>query len=95
MAMAVLAKLANVAWHMGLGPQQSVALGQLNLCTKSSCKQYFVSRNFRKMTNLVKCIEKYLLVGKLRMTYQNVQKNMLYILVSISCIVKQLEPCPK
>jgi hypothetical protein len=29
------------------------------------------------------------------MTYQNVQKNMLYILVSNSCIVKQLEPYPK
>jgi hypothetical protein len=29
------------------------------------------------------------------MTYQNVQKNMLYFLVSNSCIVKQLEPYPK
>jgi hypothetical protein len=47
------------------------------------------------MLDLVQCIEKYLLVGKMQMTYQNVQKNMLYILVSNSCIVKQLEPCPK
>jgi hypothetical protein len=34
MAMAVLAKLANVAWHMGLRPQQSVALGQVTLSKK-------------------------------------------------------------
>jgi hypothetical protein len=47
------------------------------------------------MLNLVKFIEKYLLVGKMQMTYQNVQKNLLYILVSNSCIVKQPEPCPK
>jgi hypothetical protein len=71
MAMAVLAKLANVAWHMGLGPQQIVALGQVTLSTKSYCKLYFVSRNFRKMPNVVKFIGNYLLVRKLRMTYQN------------------------
>jgi hypothetical protein len=47
------------------------------------------------MLELVKCIEKYLLVGKMQLTYQNVQKNMLYILESNSCSVKQLEPCPK
>jgi hypothetical protein len=90
MAMAVLAKLANVAWHMGLRPQQSVALRQLNLCTKSYCKQFFVSRNFRKMPNLVKCIEKYLLVRKMQITYQNAQKNMLYMFMSNSCIFRQL-----
>jgi hypothetical protein len=90
MAMAVLAKMANVAWHMGLGPQQTVALGQLTLCTKSYCKLYFVSRNFRKMPNVVKCIEKYLFVGKMHMIYQNAQKNMLYVFMSNSCIANQL-----
>jgi hypothetical protein len=93
MAMAVLAKLANVAWHMGLGPQQSVALGQVTLSTKSSCEQYFVSRNFRKMPNLVKCIEKYLFVGKMQMTYQNDPKNVIYIFVSESCMFYNSEPC--
>jgi hypothetical protein len=90
MAMAVLAKLANVAWHMGLGPQQTVALGHLTMCTKSYCKFYFVSRNFRKMTNVVKFIGNYLLVGKLRMTYQNAQKNVLYLFMSIFMHYKQL-----
>jgi hypothetical protein len=48
-----------------------------------------------KKPNLVKIIVNYLYVGKMHMIYQNAQKNMLYILVSISCIVKQFEPCPK
>jgi hypothetical protein len=90
MAMAVLAKLANVAWHMGLGPLQSVALGQLTLCTKSYCKLYFMSKNFGKMPNVVKFIGNYLLVGKLRMTCQNAQKNVLYMFMSNSCIFRQL-----
>jgi hypothetical protein len=55
----------------------------------------FISRNFRKCSNLAKIIEYSLVVRKIQMTYQNVQKNMLYILVSNSCIVKQLEPYPK
>jgi hypothetical protein len=55
----------------------------------------FFQKNCCKVLNLVKIIEKYLLVGKMQMTYQNDPKNMIYILVSISCIVKQLEPCPK
>jgi hypothetical protein len=87
MAMAVLGQagqrgLAHGPW----GPADS-GLGQLTLCAKSYCKFIFASRNFRKMTNLVKCIETYLCVGKMRMIYQNSQKNMLYILVSFSCII--------
>jgi hypothetical protein len=50
----------------------------------------FISRNFRTMLKLVKCIEKYLLVGKMRMTYQNAQKNMLYMFMLNSCIFIQL-----
>jgi hypothetical protein len=51
---------------------------------------YFVSRKFRKMPNLVKCIEKYLLVGKMQMTYQNDPKNVIYIFVSESYMFIQL-----
>jgi hypothetical protein len=42
------------------------------------------------MLKLVKCIEKYLLVGKLRMTYQNAQKNVPYLFMSIFMHYKQL-----
>jgi hypothetical protein len=55
---------------------------------------YLVSENYRKLYKLAKFIEYYLFVRKLGMTYQNVQKNEIYLLVSQSCIVKQLEPCP-
>jgi hypothetical protein len=81
---------ASLASNVAFGPLWSAALGHLIPCTKSYCKLYFVSRNFRKMKNLVKCIGNYLLVGKLRMTYQNVQKNEINISVSIACIVNQL-----
>jgi hypothetical protein len=84
-----LAKLANMAGTWASGPADS-DLGQLTLCTKNYCKLYFVSRNFRKMTNLVKCIGNYLLVGKFRMTYQNAQKNILYMFMSIFMHYKQL-----
>jgi hypothetical protein len=91
MAMAVLAKLASVAWHMGHGAHRSDALGQLGLGVKSptSCFSYF-QKNCCKVLNLVKYIEKYLLVGKMRMTYQNAQKNVLYMFTSNSCIFRQL-----
>jgi hypothetical protein len=42
------------------------------------------------MPNLVKCIEKYLLVGKMQMTYQNDPKNVIYIFVSESCMFIQI-----
>jgi hypothetical protein len=48
MAMAVLAKLANVAWHMGLGPQQSVALGQVTLSKKKFLQAIFRFQKFQK-----------------------------------------------
>jgi hypothetical protein len=79
---------------VGLGPLWSVTVGHLDPGEKGPviC---FISRNFRKCSNIAKIIEYSLVVKKIQMTYQNVQKNMLYILVSNSCIVKQLEPYPK
>jgi hypothetical protein len=80
---------------VAFGPLWSVTAGQTDPGAKSTASFIFASRNFRKMPNLVKIIVNYLYVGKMHMIYQNAQKNMLYILVSISCIVKQFEPCPK
>jgi hypothetical protein len=75
--------------------QWSYALGQLGLGAKSPAQPFIFQKNCCNSLSLAKTIEIYLCVGKMRMTYQNAQKNMLYILVSISCIVKQFEPCPK
>jgi hypothetical protein len=94
MAVVVLTTTPCVACWWALGPPQSAGLGHFNPVQRVS-RICFISRNFRTMLELVKCIEKYLLVRKLQMTYQNVQKNMLYILVSNLCIVKQLEHCQK
>jgi hypothetical protein len=47
-------------------------------------------KNCCKALNLVKIIEKYLLVGKMQMTYQNDPKNVIYIFVSESCMFIQL-----
>jgi hypothetical protein len=57
---------------------------------KELLQVFFASRNFRKMPNVVKFIGKYLCVRKMRMIYQNAQKNMLYLFVSKSCIFNQL-----
>jgi hypothetical protein len=56
---------------------------------KKFLRAYFVSRKFRKMLELVKIIVIYLYVGKMQMTYQNAQKNMLYLFMSKSCIINQ------
>jgi hypothetical protein len=47
-------------------------------------------KNCCKVLNLVKIIEKYLLVEKMQMTYQNDPKNVIYIFVSESCMFIQL-----
>jgi hypothetical protein len=52
-----------------------------------ACCFYF--QNFRVCSKLVKDISIYLLVRKICMIYQNVQKNELYLLMSNSCIVNQ------
>jgi hypothetical protein len=57
---------------------------------KRFLRAYFVSRKFRKMLELVKTIAIYLYVGKMCMTYQNAQKNMLYMFMSNSCMFIQL-----
>jgi hypothetical protein len=85
--------MAGQAGQRGCGPR---ALSQWMWVILTQCKKEFPSLfYFRKMLELVKIIEIYLCVEKICMIYQNAQKNMLYILVSISCIVKQFEPCPK
>jgi hypothetical protein len=94
MAVVVLTTTPCVVYWWASGPPSQRAWVILTRCKEFS-RICFISRNFRTMLELVKCIEKYLLVRKMQMTYQNVQKNMLYILVSNSCIVKQLEPCSK
>jgi hypothetical protein len=88
-----------VGWATAQADQASLASkvalrAPLVSCSGSSDPEYkrflqaiFVSRNFRKMPNLVKCIVIYLYVRKMQMSYQNAQNNMLYFLVSKSCIV--------
>jgi hypothetical protein len=90
MAMAVLGQAGHVGLaHGPWGPADS-AWVKLTLCTKSIASFIFASRNFRILYNLVKCISFDLVIRKMRMIYQNAQKNMLYLLESISCIVNQL-----
>jgi hypothetical protein len=79
---------------VGLGPLWLVTMGHLDPGEKGSCA-YFNSKNFRNWYNLAKCIVYSLFIRKICLIYQNVQGNMIYILVSNSCIVKQLEPYPK
>jgi hypothetical protein len=45
---------------------------------------------FRKCSNLRKFIENYPFIGKIQMTCQNAQNNVLYMFMSNSCIVRQL-----
>jgi hypothetical protein len=79
-------------WAMG-------PIGQLPGSTWTGCEKfmcaYFISENYKKLYNLVKCISIDLVVRKICMLYQDVKKNMLYILVSNSCIVKKLETLSK
>jgi hypothetical protein len=81
---------AKVASRRGLGPPQSASVGQKASCTKSLAQLLIFQKNCCNGLNLVKCIEKYLLVRKMRMTYQNAQKNMLYMFMSNSCIFRLL-----
>jgi hypothetical protein len=73
-----------------LGPLWSAALGQLDPVQKLPYSYFYFQENFRNIANLVKCIDYYLFIKKMCIIYQNVQKNMLYILVSKSCMIKQL-----
>jgi hypothetical protein len=57
---------------------------------KSSCAVFFYSRNYRKLFNHVKFLEYSMFVRKMQMTYQTIQKNEIYILVSTSCMLKLL-----
>jgi hypothetical protein len=75
---------------VGHGPQPSVTQGQVDPGTKGSCPFILIPENFRKLSNLVKFISIDLFVRKMQMTYQNVQKNEIYILVSKSCMLKLL-----
>jgi hypothetical protein len=70
---------AEVAWAA-----LSVSEGQKTLGTKSSCTVFYFQKNCCKYLKFVKCIEYSLYVRKMQMTYQNVQKNEIYILVSKS-----------
>jgi hypothetical protein len=79
-----------VAARVEAGAPQSVTVGQITPVQKVPCSCFYFQENFRNQLNLVKIIENYLFVRKMQMTYQNVQKNEIYILVSKSCIVKQL-----
>jgi hypothetical protein len=88
MAVAVLATMP--AWpDSGPQPPQLAGLGQNDSSAKRPAARFQFHKNSRKYWKLVKCIEKYLLVRKLQMTYQNVQKNMLYIFVLESCMFRQ------
>jgi hypothetical protein len=58
-------------------------------CEKFLCA-YFISENYRKLYNLVKCISFDRVVKKICMIYQNVHKNMLYMFMSNSCMFIQL-----
>jgi hypothetical protein len=66
--MVVLADLARLACLVGLGPQQSVALGQVNLGAKCFAS-YFISRKFQKNANTC-------LIHRIFPVYQ---KNVYYI----------------
>jgi hypothetical protein len=57
---------------------------------KMSARFILILENLRKCCKLVKCIEYSLFIGKIQMTYQNAQKNELYLFVSKSCMLKQL-----
>jgi hypothetical protein len=73
---------------LACGPQAPLASDRGS--TWPRCKKFcsiFISRNFRFYYKLVKCIVYSLFIKKICLTYQNAQKNMLYILVSLSCIV--------
>jgi hypothetical protein len=84
------------AWpaHVETGPHRSVTMGQLTP-VKNDCTLYFISRNFRKYSNLEKIIEYYVLVRIIQMTYQNVQKNEPYIFMKIHACLINFEPCLK
>jgi hypothetical protein len=71
------------------GPPRSDALGQLGLGVKRFCAPNFISENYRKLYNLVKCISFVPVVRKICMIYQNAQKNELYMFMSISCMINQ------
>jgi hypothetical protein len=80
--------MAAQAGQRGCGPR---ALSQWMWVILTPCKMEFPSLfHFRKMLELVKIIVNYPFVGKLRMTYQNAQKNMLYMFMSIFMQYKQL-----
>jgi hypothetical protein len=68
----------------------SVALGQVDPGCKKFLRIYLFQKNCCKYLKFVKCIENYPFIGKIQMTYQNAQKNVTYLFVSKSCIVKQL-----
>jgi hypothetical protein len=82
------ANLARLVCHVGHGALWLVSLGQPDHGVKSLARYSFFQKNGCKSLKLVKIIGNSLLIRKMCMTYQNVQKNMLYILVSISCMLK-------
>jgi hypothetical protein len=63
--------LASVACPRGLGPQQSETVGQTDPGAKRPTALFHFQKNYRKLCNLIKCIEYSLFVRKIRMTYQN------------------------
>jgi hypothetical protein len=56
---------------------------------KKFCACFQFQKNCRNYLKLAKIIGNYLFVKKMQMTYQNVQKIVIYLLMLSSCIVKQ------
>jgi hypothetical protein len=80
------------AWRLTwtLGPPVSDRGSNKPRCKKFPAELFKFLENFRIYLKLVKCIENCLFIRNLCMTYENVQKNIIYLLVSKSCIFMQL-----
>jgi hypothetical protein len=68
----------------------SATVGQSDPSAKYRCNLFLKPGILENKPNLVKLIEYYLFIRKLCMTYQNAQKNELYLFVSIFMHYKQL-----
>jgi hypothetical protein len=85
-------QLTRPAWPptWPIGPLWSVSLGQLDPVQQDP-RSYFISRNFRKCSNIAKIIEYSLIVRKIQMTYQNVQKINFCMFTSHSYMIEEIK----